>query len=150
MKQEFKKFEVSLPGREYASLSFALNPEGQLEKVVLTGIGGPDFLNLIAQWRAKLNGSLADLPVPEGASIGEMLLRELILKAKGQWDFPYNEPDVCHCRVIPAAIVDAAIVCGAQTVREVSEQTSACTACGTCRPDVEAMIQYRRMWRQAN
>jgi bacterioferritin-associated ferredoxin len=138
-----KEFNVSLPGRETASLLFSLNDDGSVSNARLTGVGGPLFLKLLGEWRPQIKGKLSELPIPKGKSLGEILLRELFLRAKGEWNFPYNEQDVCHCRVIPTAIVDAAIVCGAHTPREVSEQTSASTACGTCRPDVEAMIKYR-------
>lgn len=134
---------MGLPGRETASLTFVLGEGGEILSPRLTGIGGPEFLRLLCEWRPKIQGRLEDLPAPTGRSLGEILLRELILRAKGQWNYPYNEPELCHCRVIPTAIVDAAIVCGAHTPREVSEQTSCSTACGTCRPDVEAMIKYR-------
>jgi bacterioferritin-associated ferredoxin len=138
-----KEFSVSLPGRESASLTFDLDGQGEIKNPKLSGIGGPAFLNLLKQLRDQLKGKLSELAIPQGNALEQILLRELFLRAKGEWLYPYSEPEVCHCRMVAAAIVDAAIVCGAHTSREVSAQTSASTACGTCRPDVEAMIKYR-------
>ncbi|MCB0386481.1 MAG: (2Fe-2S)-binding protein, partial [Bdellovibrionales bacterium] len=88
-------------------------------------------------------GNIGQIPLPEGSSTGAMLLREVILKAQGKWQYPYEHEELCHCRVVATSKVDAAILTGAHDPRDVSKQTSASTACGTCRPDVEAIIAYR-------
>lgn len=137
-----KDIHVSLPGREEIQLSIEL--EGDLiVDAKLTGIGGSELLECLVDYRKKLTGSVKDLPLPEGQSAASMLLREVILKAKDQWQMPFTEEELCHCRGIPTKNVDMAIVTGAKTPEKVSELTSASTACGTCRPDVEAIIRYR-------
>ncbi len=73
----------------------------------------------------------------------DLLINELILKAKGTWVFPYVDLELCHCRVIQTKIVDEAIISGAQTVEKVSRITSAGTACGTCKPNIEKILKYR-------
>ena len=41
-----------------------------------------------------------------------LLLSEVILRARGEWELPYKEDELCHCRAIPTRIVDQAILCG--------------------------------------
>lgn len=114
-----------------------------LKLAQIRAVGSLDFLKKVQEWRERLSGSLSDLELPVGEDLGAILLREVFLKAKGEWSYPYSEDQICHCRAVPTATVDTAIVCGAHTSQEVSRQTSASTACGTCRPDVESIIKYR-------
>ena len=137
-----KEIKVSIPGREELSLKYQ-ESGSQLQLIHLKAIGGPSLLGLVAEWRGKLKGPIASLPLPEGPSTGAMLLREVILRAQGKWQFPYEHEELCHCRVVATAKVDAAVLTGAHHPRDVSKQTSASTACGTCLPDVEAIIAYR-------
>lgn len=65
------------------------------------------------------------------------------MKARGDWDFPYKDIEICHCRMVPTEIVDQAIVAGANDPETVSRLTMASTSCGTCRPDVERILRYR-------
>ncbi len=92
---------------------------------------------------ADKNPELWDLP--EGDGHVELLLRELILKTRGEWVFPYQEDELCHCRSVPTSVVDRAIMNGSHTALAVSRETSASTGCGTCRPQVERIIEYRKV-----
>lgn len=136
------KIEVSLPGRDHISLNLELN-QGVISRAKLSGSGCPEMLRLFETWRPKLKGAVRDLPVPEGLGHADLLMREAILKAKGEWQFPYDEEELCHCRVVPTAKVDAAIISGCRTVRAVARETSAGTSCGSCRPNTEAIIAFR-------
>lgn len=108
----------------------------------IAAFGCHDFLVRIQELAAK--GSAPETwAIPEGSSHVDLLLREFILKVRGEWDFPYKEEETCHCRLIPTTIVDQAIINGAHHTSRVSRETSASTACGTCRPDVQKMIDYR-------
>lgn len=82
-------------------------------------------------------------PLPEGGDHSALLLRELILKIQGHWQFPYPHAEVCHCRAISTEAVDQAILSGAHSPEEVSIITTASTACGTCRPDIISILSYR-------
>lgn len=73
----------------------------------------------------------------------DILLREFAQKAQGQWQFPYKEEELCHCRGVSLKIVDEAILNGAHSPEAVSRRTSASTSCGTCRQDVKNIIRYR-------
>ena len=54
-----------------------------------------------------------------------------VLKARDEWKPTFTDEEICHCRFVPLAVVDAAIVAGAHTAEKVSAWTSASTACGT-------------------
>lgn len=135
--------EVNWPGREMVRLVLQVDSSGNIIEKKLTGIGGPDFLSLLVRVRETLKGPLKLVIPPSGNSPAEICLREVILKAKGEWDYPYKEAELCHCRVVATSIVDQAICLGAHTARKVSELTSASTACGTCRPVVEELLAFR-------
>jgi bacterioferritin-associated ferredoxin len=136
------KIEVSLPGRDRISLSFETS-DGSLQNAKLTGSGCPELLRLLVEWRPKLSGKLAALEVPAGIGHADILLREALLKAKGEWKFPYDEEELCHCRAVSTARVDSAIVGGCHNIRSISRETSAGTSCGSCRSVTEALIAYR-------
>jgi len=99
--------------------------------------------SLILEMKNKHGADLKKWPMPEGATHGALLVKELLLKIQGQWSFPYPHDELCHCRTVPVAVVDQAIVAGAHTPEAVSRWTSASTACGTCRPEVEKILAYR-------
>ena len=92
-----------------------------------------------------LKGSLdpKKWPLPKGNDHCSMLIREFVLKCRGEWQIPVEDTEICHCRTVPTAVVDQAIVSGAHSPKIVSQWTTASTACGTCRPDVEKLIAYR-------
>lgn len=140
-----KKLEANVKwvGREEVSLYLEIDNDENITSAKLTGVGSSQFLKLLKAVRLSIKGKLKDIILPEGSTSEALCLREVILKAKGEWQFPYLEEELCHCRGVLTAVVDGAICAGAHTSRKVSEQTSASTACGTCRPDVEAIIQYR-------
>jgi bacterioferritin-associated ferredoxin len=131
-------FSAVIPGRDEIHLS----DDGKLR-----ALGCPELLKTVSEWRPKLKGPPKEWPLPQGNSHPEILLREAILKARGEWQLPYQDEELCHCRVVPTAKVDAAIVTGAHSVSEVSRRTSAGTSCGTCQPDIKKMIEYRTQGR---
>jgi bacterioferritin-associated ferredoxin len=124
-------------------LDLEVDSQRMIVAAKLTGRGCLPFLELLVTWRPKLKGSLDALQIPDGDGHSAILLREAILKVQGRWFFPYGEEELCHCRAIPTAKVDAAIVGGCKNVKSVSRETSAGTSCGTCRTDIEAIIKYR-------
>jgi len=81
--------------------------------------------------------------LPTGTDHVSLLIKELILKLQGKWQHPYQHEEVCHCRNVSLETVEQAIFNGAHTPDMVSRWTSASTACGTCRPDVEKILKYR-------
>lgn len=110
---------------------------------VLNIVGCFDFLNLFQEMKSKFGKEIHSWPTPKAKDHASLLLRELIMKANGQWQLPYEHEELCHCRAVSTHTVDQAIIAGAHTSDSVSRVTSASTACSTCRPQVEALIKYR-------
>lgn len=135
------RIEVGIRGRDQLSLDLEIQ-NGKIAMAQLTAIGCLPLLTLIENWRPRLNGELKTIEVPKGTSHQELLLKELLLRAKGEWVLPYDDDELCHCRAIPTRNVCEAIITGCHTPADVSRETSASTACGTCRPDVESLIKY--------
>lgn len=114
----------------------------------ISAFGCHDFLLAISTLH-KAFGSPEVWPLPEGVGHVDLLMREFILKTRGEWKFPDQDQEICHCRIVSTAAVDHAIVNGAHQTHQVSRVTSASTACGTCRPDVQRLIDYRLQGTQA-
>lgn len=131
------KFSVELDGRDRIEVRF----EGSSPRVQFRGCS--ELMNLMQSMRKNFGVDIQQWPVPKGSSHSEILLRELVLKLRGEWDYPYKEDEVCHCRHVSCQTIDQAIVAGAHNTDTVSRQTSASTNCGTCRPEVQKMIDYR-------
>jgi bacterioferritin-associated ferredoxin len=92
----------------------------------------------------KLHGdSLQAWPLPSQKDHASLFLKEVILRLQNKWQLPYPHAEICHCRAVNTSVVDQAILNGAHTPEKVSRLTSASTACGTCRSDVEKIIAYR-------
>lgn len=143
MRLGMRSIALKIPGREQLELSVETDAAGLIQKARLTGIGSQAFLADLSVYRKNLKGKLQDLPLPTNHSPAGLLITEAILKLRGEWQPPYTEEEICHCRNVPLAVVDAAIVAGAHTPAKVSAWTSASTQCGTCRPDVEAYLRFR-------
>jgi bacterioferritin-associated ferredoxin len=137
MSDENKKISVRLQGRDHIDV----NLEGAFPKVSFRGCS--EMMDLMQLMRKNFGIDLRQWPIPPGTSHSEILLRELILKLRGNWQYPTPEVEVCHCRSVACYTIDQAIIAGAHSTEIVSRQTSASTACGTCRSQVQKMIDYR-------
>jgi hypothetical protein len=102
-----KSVEVKWPGREELTLEVELDAGGRISKAAVRGIGSPQFLRMLQDLRTQLPGhELKSLKIPEGATREIICVREALLKLKGEWNFPYKEDEVCHCRAVPTEVVD--------------------------------------------
>lgn len=137
--------DLEIPGREELHLKITVDESQEIIDAKLSAIGSHQFLDEVAEARTLLKGNLQAMEVPVGKTPGKLLLREAFLKAQGNWNFPYSEHELCHCRAVPTERVYQAILIGAHTPEKVSSQTSASTACGTCRPDVQAILEYLKI-----
>jgi bacterioferritin-associated ferredoxin len=106
-------------------------------------IGCTATLNLIRSCKQAHGEDLSKWPLPEGFDHSSLLLKEALQKRAGDWRFPYAHEELCHCRAVSAERVNQAILAGAHTAAQVSRLTSASTACGTCRPEVENLLRWR-------
>ena len=138
------KIRVELDGRDYIEVECEgedLQRPGVLKKVSILGCS--EFMDMMQKMRKNFGADLSKWPIPEGVDHPSLLLKEMILKLKGEWKFPYADDEVCHCRNISTHTVDQAVIAGAHSPEVVTRQTSASTACGTCRPEVQKIIDYR-------
>lgn len=138
------KIKVELEGRDYIEVECeGEDPKspGTLKKVSFLGCS--TFLQTMQDLRKEFGPDLRKWSLPQGHDHSSLLIKEMILKLRGEWAFPYDEEELCHCRTIPTHTVDQAIIAGAHTPEVVTRQTSASTACGTCRPNVQKIINYR-------
>jgi NAD(P)H-nitrite reductase large subunit len=100
-------------------------------------------MDMMQKMRKAFGPDITKWPLPQGEDHSSLLLKEMILRLRGEWAFPYSEDEVCHCRSISTHSIDQAVIAGAHSTDKVSRQTSASTACGTCRPEVQKIIDYR-------
>lgn len=138
-----KTSEVKWPGREELTIEVQLDSNQVIQNGTIRVIGSSKLIELAKTYRPLLKGDLKSIPLPQGTDRETMCFREALLKLRGEWNFPYQDEEICHCRAVPTEIVDQAICSGAHSPQKVSRMTSASTACGTCRPDVAAIIKYR-------
>jgi bacterioferritin-associated ferredoxin len=110
----------------------------------LKGAGCSSVLRVLREFKDQLKGDPSSWEIPKGVDHGSKLMRELVLKARGEWKFPYEEEELCHCRMVKTKTVDQAVLKGAHTVEEVARKTTAGTGCGTCRYNTEEIINYRK------
>lgn len=133
------KVITELKGRDYIEVELdEQNQQKQVRTIVCSS-----FYQLLSDYRQRFGDQIKTWPLPQGFEHQELLLKELILKLQNKWDFPFKEDEICHCRSIATQKVDQAIISGAHTPEMVSRQTNASTSCGTCRADIEKIIQYR-------
>ena len=132
-----KEFTIEIPGQEKIKVEF------KKDKSSIHFHACHDFTSLMKNFKKNFGANILSWPLPQGSSHSEMIIRELILKLQGKWQYPYQEEELCHCRFVSTQTVDIAILNGAHTSELASQWTGCSTACGTCRPNVEQMIQYR-------
>jgi bacterioferritin-associated ferredoxin len=137
------KCRVELIGRDFIEVEYEGNESSPGKLLHVSMVGCMEMLEMMQKMKRHFGTDIRSWPLPDQHDHSSLLLRELILKLRGEWKFPYEEAELCHCRTIPAQVVDQAIVGGAHTPEMVSRQTSASTACGTCRPNVQKIIDYR-------
>ena len=135
--------EINLNGHIEFQVKLDLDDSANITDSKVFAVGGHDFLLAVDVFRQSLQGPVSELQPPSGTTMPDILIREMVHRLQGRWQLPYDEPNICHCRAVPTANVDQAIIYGAHTPAKVSEMTSASTSCGTCRTDVEEMIEYR-------
>ena len=131
-------------GREHLELKLDIT-NNDIQITGMKAIGSLDFLNLSHRYKTDLNGPIDKIVVPTGDTPSEMIWREVILTLKNEWTSPVDIEEICHCRKIMTQVVDRAIVYGAHDVDSVRRKTSANTGCGTCRPDIEKLLEHRKV-----
>lgn len=134
-------FRAELKGRDLIEIEISDGDASQRPRVKV--IGCTELLSLVRKFQVQFGRNPLSWPLPQGVSHSELLLKEVLLKTKGQWTFPCSDAEICHCRGVPTEVVDQAIVSGAHHTQAVSRQTSASTNCGTCKTEVQKIIDFR-------
>lgn len=135
---EDKVYRAELVGRDWIEIQVLPS-----NKFRMRAVGCPELLALLRKSQVQFGTDPRIWPVPSGVSHSELLLKEVLLKSRNQWTYPYEHLEICHCRAVATETVDQAIVAGAHSAKAVSRRTSASTACGTCREDVQKIIDFR-------
>lgn len=141
---------VNLPG--YETLSVTLNDSGVIDTYQLCC--SSQTIKLFNQYVQDHGKTLRDWPVPNQKNLEQknlssadrrahLLMQELILKARGEWNLPYAGEMVCTCRGVSSESINHAITAKACTTEDVSNWTTASTSCTTCKGKVEELIKYR-------
>ena len=139
--------KAELDGRDFIEVdcedsdSVGFDVPLKVKKVKMVGCS--EFMDLIHKFKKNFGLDPSKWPLPEGEDHSSLLVRELVLKLRGEWSYPYAHAEVCHCRSVSTHQIDQAVIAGAHTTDVVTRQTSASTACGTCRPEVQKIIDYR-------
>lgn len=133
------EYRVELSGRDFIQ---AVIDDSSSEIVSVKFFGCRHMVSMMRQYHTTQGRDPRKWTIPQGNSHEELLLRKFILTLKGEWILPINSEELCHCRLIPTATVEDAVISGAHSPDLVSRWTSASTACGTCRPQVEDLLKY--------
>lgn len=116
--------------------------DGVVVDVTESIVGRTSLHELFSHWKTKLMGvSLEKLPVPKGAALEELLLKEWVLKLKGEWGDEPSDHDLCHCRRVSQKKVEQSLFLGAHDLFSMQWLSSANTGCGTCLPDIEKIFK---------
>ena len=98
---------------------------------------------LLSRYLEKFGRNLKTWTLPTEKDHSSLLIAELILRAQQKWESPYTDSEICHCRKVTTQKVEDAIRLGAHTSSDVSRLTNASTSCGSCKFDVEKLINFR-------
>ena len=72
----------------------------------------------------------------------DVLLNEFVLKCQDNYKIPYIHDELCHCRMVQTQKVLSVIKQDAFSVTEIGRVTMAGTGCGSCKKDIEELVNY--------
>ena len=137
------KARAELDGREWVEFELALGADGKISQAAWHALGCHQILEVAHKAADSITGSDVAGLIWTGTGHADLMVAEIFARLQNRFELPYKEDELCHCRKVPTARVDQAIVLGAHTPEKVRAWTSASSGCGTCRPDVEKLIEYR-------
>ena len=127
---------VEIKGRDLLKVT-------SLEPFKMEVIACHKLMQTLNDLKKQFGENIKSWPMPTGIDHASLLIKELILKLNDQWKHVYLDDEVCHCRTISLEMIELAIFHGATTAERVTQMTTASSACGTCRPDVEKILKFR-------
>lgn len=132
------KWSVIIPGRD----EIHLKQVG--DQYLLSVLGCPELLDYAKEFLEANGQDPHKWSVPQGLSHAPSMFRELVLKFFGQFELPFAEAELCHCRVVQTQKVWSVLQSGPQTQERVSRLTMAGTGCGSCQRDTAKLIAYSK------
>lgn len=135
---------AQIPQREWITVSGDLDSSKKLQEISIEVFGCHNLVEAGKKLQDMLQKQAVDSIQWPGSEHWDNLIREVLLRLNQNFKLPYQEEELCHCRTIPTTVVDQAIVLGAQDPDQVKSWTSAGSGCGTCRADVQSIIDYRK------
>lgn len=130
------QIRIALENRD--EILFDLQEDGSY---TLQAKGCWDLLTRVQKIRDYKN--IDQIPLPLENDHVSMILREVILRAQNKWESPYPDEELCHCRFVATKKVEQAILAGAHDLASIGRACSAGITCGSCKPDIEALLKSR-------
>jgi len=72
----------------------------------------------------------------------DVLLNEFILRCQNNYKITYLHEEICHCRMISTEKILNTIKQGVFSTSEISRLTMAGTGCGSCKKDIDELLNY--------
>ena len=135
-----QKYSALIVGGDSVEVTITFEKE-KLHHMEWQIVGRPELYLAVEKIIPQMRVAKDQLPVPTGTTPEQLLLRELLLKIRGEWGDAPSDPELCHCRKIPQTHVERAIILGAHTIEKVRARSAANTSCGTCLPEVEELFK---------
>ncbi|MBK9295157.1 MAG: (2Fe-2S)-binding protein [Oligoflexia bacterium] len=134
-----QSFRVEIKNRCWVEASFKLDEYKNVLSVDWHAQGSFDLIQECEKFfKLALQKNLESLSVV-GVKTAQLMLNELLDKAKGVYK-SVDDIEICHCRKINRSEIIDAILLGAHTPEKVKKWTTASSGCGTCRSDVDKLI----------
>jgi bacterioferritin-associated ferredoxin len=121
-------------------VSIAYQAEIKFENNQITAVGSKQLLEKVNSLAKKFGIDPQKWPLQKPVESGDdILINELIEKANAR-PFIYNHEELCHCRMVKTELVRQVIKQGCRSIAEVSRTTMAGTGCGSCRKDIDDVL----------
>jgi len=142
---QIQTIRVEIKDREWVQFKLEVDPTSQkISRASFQAQGCLSLLEAVGKAVQSFQGKkVMDLAWSASLEHWDQLILEAISRLQGKYDRPYKEDEMCHCRKVPTDKIETAIVLGAHTPERVKAWTTAGSGCGTCRPNVQALIEFR-------
>ena len=134
---------AELQKREWVEFEFEIDQSGLIQELKWLAFGCHNLIESATNAAKDFKNKKINQIIWQGTNHWDLLINEIISKVHGSFRIPIEDHELCHCRKIPTFVIDQAVVLGAHTPEKVRAWTTATSGCGTCRPDVEKVIQSR-------
>ena len=136
------KARSEIPGREWVEFEISLTG-GNVTSVIWHAQGCHLLLSAAEKFAHDLaDQNLQNSNLKFGNHHSALMISEIYDKLLDRWVKP-EEIEICHCRKIDKSVINEAILLGAHTPEKVRAWTTASSGCGTCRPEVQKLIDEK-------